>query len=355
MQDIGVIPDNFSVPTIPLIHNVRSSLDKKFLRDLVITKKIVEIKSDNGLISENIKIVNYMQVDKDSKTQISRDEKEYYNGEPIFRLTIRLSDKIDTYQRICNKLSEVLATAGGYMQLFSNIFTVLSFLFSHFNAENILINELFSFNIKEKKLILKNFKNDKKIFFSDDIKKGLNEIIQNFSLAVQKSNTSENKFLLIKNPKDKILSDNKINKSFFFKTINNSQNIIKNKSISILNKKNNDSSLIEINRINDVGPICLINENISKSFPPKLTKSKNNEFPGKIKELNIGETVEKINYNFFEYHCERCLSTKPKGYLNLYKSGKEMLEFQLDIINIFTYILISKEFIKGIVNSKLID
>ena len=65
MQDIGIIPDNFSNPTIPLIHNIGVSIDKKFVRELVITEKIVEIKSDNGLISENIKTENLQDSEED--------------------------------------------------------------------------------------------------------------------------------------------------------------------------------------------------------------------------------------------------------------------------------------------------
>ena len=355
LQDIGITPDNYANPIIPLIHNVAVSLDKKFLRELIITKKIVEIRSDNGLITENINTKNYLQSDTLSKTLISRDEKEFYNGEPVFRLIIKLSDKINFYERICQKLSEVLATAGGYMQLFSNFFTVISFLFNRFNAENILVNKLFSFNLKQKKLILKTYKNDKKIFFADNIKKGLNEIIQNFSFSVQKCNSSENKFLLIKNPINQIKNDNKISKSTVLDTGYKNHNI-KYKNISFLNKRNNESSLIEINKNNDVDHICLANEkNIPKISCPKLTYCKNSELPKIFKELNIGETIEEISYNWFEYYCGRCLSPKSKDYLNLYKNGKEMLKFQLDIINMFTYIMINKEFIKGIVNSKLID
>ena len=351
MQDIGILPDNYSNPTTPLIHNIGVSVDKKYLQELIITPKIVEIKTDNGLISENIKTENYLQSDKETSNLISRDESQYNKGEPIFRLLIRLSDKINSYKRVCNKLSEVLATAGGYMQLFSNIFTVMSFLFSRFNSENILINELFNFNLTEQKIILKNYKNDKKIFFSNDIKKGLNETIQNFSLVVQKTGTSENKLLLIKNPTVLKISDDNINKSIIFKTFNRNSNI---KNISLLNKKNNESSLFKMNRNNDAEPMSFVNEKILKSSN-KLFHTKNNDLSGMFKDLNV-EAIEKINYNWFEYYIGRyCLNSKPKEYLNLYENGKEMLKFQLDIINMFTYILINKEFIKGIVNSKLIE
>ena len=355
MQDIGVTPDNYYEPIVPLIHNVAANIDKKYLRELIITKKIVEVKTDNGLIFESTKVKKYIQSDKESNSLITRDEEEYYKGEPAFRLIIRLSDKIDLYERVCKKLSEVLATAGGYLQLFSNVFSVISFLFSRFYAENILINELFKFNLKEEKLILKKHKSGKKVILSDDIKKGLNEIIQNFATNLQKSNISENQLLLVNNPTDQVMNDKKISKTIDLCTIYKSQNN-KHKNISFLNKRNNESSLIVLNKNNEGAPISSANKKyISKKSAPKLTYNINNEKSEICKGLNTGETIEKINYNWFEYYLGRCLSSKPKNYLNLYQNGKEMLEFQLDIVNIFTHILINKEFMKGIINSKLID
>ena len=51
-------------------------------------------------------------------------------------------------------MAEVFASTGGYMQLIYSIFAIISILTKTMNIEKKLINSLFYFNIKQKKVIL---------------------------------------------------------------------------------------------------------------------------------------------------------------------------------------------------------
>ena len=55
-------------------------------------------------------------------------------------------------------MPNVFATAGGYMQMLNTFFSLLSIIPNKFFYDNIIINNLFDYNIKKNKIIIKNKK-----------------------------------------------------------------------------------------------------------------------------------------------------------------------------------------------------
>ena len=56
----------------------------------------------------------------------------------------------------------------------------------------------------------------------------------------------------------------------------------------------------------------------------------------------LEEYVDTINFNFFDYYCWRKLSRK-KNDIELFKIGLSLYKKRMDIINVFTILLLSEK------------
>jgi hypothetical protein len=66
-----------------------------------------------------------------------------------------MGDDIRIQKRTYRKMSDVFAITGGYMQLISTIFSIITFLTNKIDIEVQLVNNLFNFYPKKKKLTLR--------------------------------------------------------------------------------------------------------------------------------------------------------------------------------------------------------
>ena len=116
---------------------------------------ITEIQTDVGLFFEKIHKERHMNYVKTTQGIYYKDEKNNYNVEPICEIQIRMGDDIRIQKRTYMKMSEVFAITGGYMQLISTIFSVITFLVNKINNEIQLVNSIFNFYPKKRKISLK--------------------------------------------------------------------------------------------------------------------------------------------------------------------------------------------------------
>ena len=75
-----------------------------------------------------------------------RDESEYYGGKAMCSIDFRLDDLIFTQKREYTKIPEVFSIVGGYMQLISTIFTLLSVLANKLYPQITILNGIFNFD-----------------------------------------------------------------------------------------------------------------------------------------------------------------------------------------------------------------
>ena len=68
-------------------------------------------------------------------------------------------------------MSEVFSITGGYMQLISTIFSLITLFTKNLYVEKKLLNRLFNFNIKQRKIIL-SIQYDKKLNYLIHFEKG---------------------------------------------------------------------------------------------------------------------------------------------------------------------------------------
>ena len=269
-------------------------------------------------------------------------------------------------------MAEVFATTGGYMQLLYTVFGLISILTKKMNIEKKLLNSLFYFNIKQKKVIL-SIEYKKKLNYVTSksfIEKTDNPIKETIEIS---KNNYKNKninfipYLAKKSPIIKQYSKMKSDK-------NN-----KNKLLSIPRKSvsfgRDDQIHKIINGQNDASIDGLINNSIiSKNNlakhtliqPNKTYDNKKNELNkaqinriyirSKSKESDNSVKYEKdnvcnIKFNIFQYYC-LWRYTNRNIHIELFKFAYNFFKSQMDIINFFNIIILTQIMMKKQSNEK---
>jgi len=155
IKDIGLNPNNYSYPIIPTIQDLYTTIDKQIFRDFILYYGLTEIQSDTGIFGEDISKQQYLRYRKHSQSFYFREIEEYEKGNEICVLQIRLDDSINIQKRSYTKMSEIFSKIGGYMQLISTVFSILSIIANTIGPEIKILNGIFNFNIKNNKMIIK--------------------------------------------------------------------------------------------------------------------------------------------------------------------------------------------------------
>ena len=318
LKDIGLNPSNYSYPVLPTLQDIYTTISKQIYRDLILYYEITEVSTDLGIFSEKINKERFLKFDKKIETFYLRSEENYYNAESIIGIQIRLSDNIHVQNREYKKMQNVFATAGGYMQMLNAFFSLLSIFPNKFIYDNLIINNLFNYDPKKNKIIIKNrkYKHIKIKTYMSDIKNFMKENENNKKFNINIKNKAEN-----------------INNDFRSEIMsrNNSKNCIKSVDKSI-----NASALEKMSNIskNEIFPFST-NPNIQLNA--KLMKTGKDAI-----EMDRGEEnfcfYESFNLNPLDYFCLGKCNRQNKKY-NQFKKGTLIFKQKLDIINIFNFII----------------
>ena len=325
IKDVGLNPSNFSNPFLPTIQDLYTTIDKKYFRDFILYFGVTEIQSDKGFFYEILQKDKILRFRKSQQTFYLRDEKEYENGKEICVIQIRLDDNIAIQKRTYMKLPEVFSKIGGYMQLISTIFSILSIIVNRIGPEIKILNGIFNFNIKKNKMIMKihslrdfnliTFSNNSNIFSSKlEKKKGK-----------KNNNIKEYKELNTKSKKED-LTDDKNESMLPITIVNNKYDA--NSQIKKYNK-NKDEKLKE----------SLVLNKANKNFKKRSLTMYDESFE---KECEKREIKASINFNLCDYYCLRRLTSKIQE-IELFKKGSSLYRKRMDIINVFTLLLLTEK------------
>ena len=327
LKDVGLNPGNYSYPILPTLQDMYTTISKDFFRDLILYYEITEVKTDSGVFFENYHRETFLKFDKKFETFFLRSDENYYNGESICGVQIRLSDNIHLQNRQYKKIHNVFATAGGYMQMLNTIFSILSIFPNKFFYDNIIIDNLFDFDVKKNKIISKvSRKNNafkKKRFMSELI--NLPKVQTNNRINLNILNKYENANNESKSEKySRKLSKN--DKNGDEKSIN----------ISAYEKMNNASKI-------DVVPFSTDLHLVNNTKLVYIKKTKNKKFVIK-KNINAFEDNNYIhfNLNILDYLCLGRCKQQNKNY-QLFRKGTLIFKEKLDVIYLFNYILFSEK------------
>ena len=326
IKDVGLNPSNFSNPFLPTIQDLYTTIDKKIFRDFVLYFGVTEIQSDKGFFYEILQKDKILRFRKSQQTFYLRDEKEYENGNEICVIQIRLDDNIAIQKRTYMKLPEVFSKIGGYMQLISTIFSILSLIVNRIGPEIKILNGIFNFNIKKNKMIMKihslrdfnliTFSNHSPIFTSKfENKKGK-----------KNNNIKEYKELNTKSKKED-LTDDKNESMLPITIVNNKYDA--NSQIKKYNKNKYKEEQLKEPAVNKT------NKNLKK----RALTMHDESFE---KECEKRELKASINFNLFDYYCLRKITSKIQE-IELFKKGSSLYRKRMDIINVFTLLLLTEK------------
>ena len=340
-KDIGLNPNNISYPVIYTLQDLYTTIDKSMYRDFILYYGITEIESDMGLFFEDIETKKYLQFRKEVQSFYFRDESEYYGGKAMCSIDFRLDELIYIQKRTYSKMQEAFSIIGGYMQLTTNIFSLISFLSNRVFPELKILNEIFNYNFNKKKITMK-----MRTLKDLTIKHSFN----NLYFPSKKVNLDTNNLSqinIINNSGNSLIEiDNKISTHNNF--INERKNSIFNEVKK--NEKENEKKNMKKNysiKLTLFGQDNKSNKNTVINH--RYRYSCGNSFHNKLKYANnidfLNEYIDKINFNFFDYYCLRKLSKK-KSDIELFKIRLSLYKKRMDIINVFTILLlIEKRFL----------
>ena len=335
-QDIGLNPSNYSVPVIPYLQDLYTTIDKHIFKDFILNFRINEIQTDTGLFYEKIQKKKYLQFLDNEQSFYFRSDEEFESGKQMCVIQIRLNDVIHLQKRSYKKLPESFSIIGGYMQILSTVFTFISLLANKLNLEVKIMNDLFNFNMKENKLTIKvrTLKDLAVIKNKDYIKNSLaRKSIFYHKLKKQSQNSSFNnsfsKNFLIGNKSNQNIPSLKILSKTNMLSIGD-KNSKNNNDITVIKSKNivDNSKLITNSFRNN--PIYLRPFHVSsKSNKNILNNNKNN--------ININ-----LKVNIIDYYCMAKICKRNKQ-IELFDLGINLYRKRMDIINVFTILLMSEK------------
>jgi hypothetical protein len=326
IKDFGLNPSNFENPISPTLQDVFTTIDRHFFRNFFINFGITEVQTDLSIFNEKISSKKYLQYRNTYQVFYLREEQEYLDGKEMCVVHLQLDDTILIQKRTYLKLTEIFSKIGGYMQLIYTIFSILCLLINKFDSELKIINSIFNFNLKEKKMGLK--------FKSLDFD----------SISILSSNRnlifSPKKTLKILSQKDSGVNNNKNEKEF---DKNNNSYIS-----SVLNASDQKKIINESFNNNNISPLLQINRFMfkqkkfktinSNQFLPRINMSSDSP---KNKARKI-ELRDHLSLNLFDYIFRR-KSQKKKKHIDLYKLGFSFYKKRMDIVHVFTLLLITEK------------
>ena len=379
VKDIGLDPSNYSNPIIPKFQDLYTTIDKMFFRDFILYFGITEVQTDEGLFNVDISSRKILQFRKETQAIYFRNEEEYYNGETMCSIQFRLGDDIRVQKRSYNKITEVLATTGGYMQLISTVFTIITILANKLVYEVKIANSLFNFYPTKRKISVKSeftklidgLNNNKKknnnnntLFFNrNNNKTGGSNFINNNTMfnSQNKYRNRNNSFMINHHHFNNSLNPNKdannlnviINSSKILKF--NNCSIIEHKKYNNNNYSKNDESKSgffskgEDSRLNqNRSKVALLpygfdlvssNNQFNSIKPKKNTDFRHSDYLFEKKNTINEYESRSMQINLLYYYCfSNC--KKDKEDIKLFDIGISFYRKKMDVIHIFNVLLL---------------
>ena len=337
-KDIGLNPSNYSQPVLPTLQDLYTTVDKQIFKDFILNFQLLEIHTDTGLFREKIEKQKYLKFVDEKESFYFRDEEEFNSGKQICVVQIRLNDIIHMQKRSYKKMPELFSTIGGYLQILSSFFTFISIIISKLNLEVKIINDLFNYHFKENKITIKirTLKDFAAIKNKDYMKKTFSKKpfyyhkLRGNGSNISFNNSFSKSLLLGKKNNQMLPSLHNVSDKILYNTIHNS---IKNNDVTVMNQ----NSLIENNYKNNkvyLRPIRCNNNKIGKNND----NTKDNII--NIKKNNKDDNSLKIN--IIDYYCLAKYCKKSKE-IELFDLGITIYRKRMDIINVFTILLLTEK------------
>ena len=194
-RDIIITPLNFKNPVKNKINFLNTEIYRGLGQYLHMEMQLVKIETSTNIIgfdfltepkSEQFIKFEHEEILPYPGYNLFDDEENFNYAVSIFEL--QLNDRILLETRSYIQLIDVLGEIGGLMEIFNSFFGVICSLIVDIIYEKTMTNDLFSFNIDKKLILLKKI-NDPIYKFNDDKKDNKVNIIEKQNIADSKINS----------------------------------------------------------------------------------------------------------------------------------------------------------------------
>jgi hypothetical protein len=376
MEDVDLTPQLYHSPIALRGKEVTANVGKALFQDVHSYFQIINIETDEDFLGfevfNQVKREKYIKYEQ-SIILSSLKPDIFVSGDSIVDVSIALSEQELTQKRTYPKLIEVLGDVGGLMEVLFSLFRIISSFLNNTLYEKSLVNHLFSFNLEQKVLLIKENKK-KKIF----------KMLKENSPKIYLKESTENKFpdhieifgngdipinarnkLIEDSSKTKFSNDNIFNKS-------KKKKKIKIKKKSKITEKIYDYNTDEKNNVNEKDydmnmqlsgkDSSGVNTNHLDNLEKKEAASKKcTEYidtqSGKVMQQEKEHIIHKIKFNKCLICCCLFCVRKRKNIQNvLLDEGMKVITERLDIMNMFKKLYISeKDLEKEKIFANLID
>ena len=358
MQDIELTPNVYATPIQFQRRDIQGVAFKHLLQNIYTHLQIVIIETDEDILGfkdfGKIRKEKFLKYDESFVHVAPAVSDIYKNGGSFVTVTIQLAGKVLTQKRTYTKLIDVLGEVGGFMEVIFSLFQTTLFFLTDNLYDISLVNNLFSFDIKNNNIIIKNNNNSNQkieniLFDKKSINNGPNNMINDLSshriININNSKDLSNNSGYNENALNKKKINNEINsisRNIKMKKIKRKIKIKKGKSIHDLQTNgNSDAKTLEleekiINIEKNMNDKNILNESKLNNNNYIGEKEKDKVTEGNNKNENTKVIINKIVFNpFCTYFCFLCFRKRKNLENNLLDKGMDLIAEKLDILNIF--------------------
>ena len=349
LQDIELTPKDYYNPSYPLTKDITTPVFQGLYQSIFAYFQIVNVDTDLDVLGfEALSSDSHEKFIKYDESWIIASPTPHINqlndNYPVCDVTIQLAAKVLTIKRTNTKLIDVLGDVGGLMEFIWSFFNILSMFITDLLYDIDLVNNLFSFDLDKKVVLIKdlkysdnnknNLKEDENIKSTNlfDVKNTIEQIHQRRNM-----NTDRVQFLVTK---DENTIENTINQDI--------KTRMKNKKISRRRQITNTYRINKLKDDKDSNSKVNIEDNFDKN---KINQIKQNEMnKGTLFSNNLfitNEEPDKTIYekgnmldtiyinNFFVIFAFCCIRKRKNVNSYVLEEGLNIIKERLDILNIF--------------------
>jgi len=173
-EDILITPLNYNEPVKERFNNLYTVVYKNFGQYLYVEMQLVKIETSTNIIGFNFftnpKLQDFIKYDSlEIIPQPGYDLNDDLNNYPICEIEFQLNDKILSEKRQYIQLIDVLGEIGGLMEIIFSFFGVICNFIGDILYVGTITNNLFSFDINRKIILIKHEKKINKVKIENDL------------------------------------------------------------------------------------------------------------------------------------------------------------------------------------------
>ena len=346
IQDNDLNPENYKKPVIRRVKDMNSPVFHQLYQLIYSYIQIVNIETDEDITGLNFftNTIRREQYTKYDESFLIASPLFYgdilQTGGPICDVYLQLSAKVLTEKRQYVTLIAVLGDVGGLMEILLTFLNIITSFITEVLYDRSLINNLFSFDLN-KKLVVLNVKKKKRKSNDEDNQRIDIKRFDSIKLREDLQNIENNNKNIEIVPKDKLDNQFQLDSPFDKNNISSTRKKIKKKikkKTSVRSASHNLKSYNDIEKTPNYENKLSIEEN-------KIIDNKDTKVNGTMCRVNtsgVDRDLKKVYINNWTIFCFWCTSKKRNVNKVLFEEGSKIITKRLDIMNMFNHLYINE-------------